>query len=136
MLRHPSTPGPKLHLAILTMSALLAGCSAGPPETPLFAGIPERSSHDERRALLTERMGRKFPVGGPEAGLEEYLTTQGFETKRMTNTLAPGRPICGQAQVRYGPGLCQMIVNVHWRGDPHGMLTELHVEHSADLCIG
>lgn len=134
MFRHRSTP--KLHLAILTLSGVLAGCSAGPPDTPLFAGMPERSSHDERKALLAERWGRRYPIGGAEAGLEAYLTSQGFKTKRLTNTLAPGQPIYGEARVRYGPGLCQMIADVHWRGDRHGMLTELYVDHSADLCIG
>ncbi len=126
-------------LVVFAMTMIFAagnGHGVAVPSTPLFAGIPARATHAERQAALTERLEQKFKVGRPEAGLEAYLKSQGFKTKRLTSSLAPGQPIYGEARMKYGPGLCQMIADVHWRADPTGLLSELNVEHTADFCIG
>lgn len=123
------------HLAAALLSGPLMACSALPPDTPLFDGIHRVSSHDARQALLAERIARRYPLGTREAGLEAYLERQDFKVIRGADALAPGQPIYGEARARYGPGPCQMIATVYWRGDPRGRLTELHVNHLADVCI-
>lgn len=120
------------------MPMLLAACNgrgATLPHTPLFSDIPARATHQERQAMLANRLAQKFKVGRPENGLEKYLMDGGVKTSGVTGSLAPGRPIYGEARIKYGPVVCNIISDVHSRADAKGQLTELNVEHSADLWI-
>lgn len=126
-------------ISMLLVGALLGGCGDGAarraPATPPFAGIGAVATHDARQALLLGRIQQRYSVGLPEAGLSEYLRTQGFKTARRDDAGAPGQPIYGEARAKYGPGLCKMFVIVSWRGKRHGVLTELNVSHGTDGCV-
>lgn len=127
-------------ISIASLGALIAVSMAimneEPPKTSLFANISTVETHDQRQSLLAQRIGERYGIGRPEAGLDKYLIAQGFEAERVASSDAPGEPIYGQAEVRYGPGRCKMIASVNWRANAQGNLTELNILHTADVCIG
>jgi hypothetical protein len=127
-----------MSFAATLLAALLGSCVIGdttPPKTALFAGIASAGGHEARAKLLQERIRTRFPIGTPEAGLADYLTSQGLKVKRTTGSGAPERPIYGEARATYGPAACKMLVSVFWRGTKDGRLTELRATHDTDRCL-
>lgn len=127
-----------MYFAATLLAALLGSCVIGdtsPPNTALFAGIASGRGHEARGKLLQERLRTRFPIGEPEAGLADYLTSQGLEVKRTTGSGAPDQPIYGEARATYGSAACKMLVSIFWRGAKDGRLTELRASHDTDRCL-
>ena len=104
-------------------------------ETPLLEGVSTAPDSEASKALLASRLREHYRVGGPEARLAEYLTTQGFRPRRITTSLAEGQPIYGEARLEQGWGLCNKVVGVYWRADAKGTLTEIIAVYGDTGCF-
>lgn len=125
--------GAMLMTAITIWGAL---ATSHAPDAPLFAGITDAGGHEQRAQLVQHRIEGKYKLGQREAGLADYLSSQGMKiVKRTTSSEAPGQPIYGEARLTYGPATCKMLVSVFWRGDSRGLLTELRANHDTDRCL-
>jgi hypothetical protein len=114
--------------ALIAATLLLAACGDTPlPALPLFAGVEAASSYETRQALIQNRIAERYPIGGPEQGLDGYLTSHGFAVERTATAGAPGQPVMGSARLIHGPNFCGFLLSVFWRAVANGRLTVLHV---------
>jgi hypothetical protein len=103
------------------------------PSTPLFEGLAE-AGYDRGESLLRERIEERFKVGDSEAGLEDYLRSQGLTTTRVETSGAPGLPIYGESEARTG-GSCGQVVHVNWRADEAGIIRDLVIDYADEGCL-
>ncbi|WP_114952654.1 hypothetical protein [Sphingosinicella terrae] len=122
-------------LAMFVASGIMASGCANPefPSTPLFEGLVE-AGYERGENLLRERIEQRYKVGDSEAGLEDYLRSQGLETTRMEQSGAPGLPIYGESHVTTD-GICGHIVHVNWRADEARIIRELVIDYSDQGCL-
>ncbi|HEY0436691.1 MAG TPA: hypothetical protein VGC92_08630, partial [Phenylobacterium sp.] len=90
---------PDLRLTpVICLVPLLSGCgqAVAPPRATILHPAPLNHSSDAdtpvRRRLLA-----RFPIGGPEAGLAEYLKAQGFDVVRHTQAASTGDQVYAEA---------------------------------------
>lgn len=121
--------------ALVVLAVAAAGCAPPLPRKPLFAGVEALQDYDAGGKLVLSRLQQRWPVGAPEAGLAEYLRSQGLEVRRITSSLAPGQPIYGRAATDLTPPDCTRVLSVHWRGDPQGRVSEMHVNFGDSGCL-
>ena len=125
----------KLVCALLVLS--LYGCATTPPlpPTPLFAGLRGKDWEDpDATKLLRQRIGERFPIGAPAAGLAEYLSNQGMKPQAVTpySELATRE---GRSYWVGAVGLCRMPVEVVWQVDGAGRLSDILVSYSDTGCL-
>jgi hypothetical protein len=122
-------------VAVIGALCLAACAPQGFPDTPLLQGVNSARDSEASKALVQRRLEERYRVGGPEAGLSEYLTSQGFKPRRTTASLAEGQPIYGEARLEEGWGICNKVVGVYWRADAAGTLTELFASYGDTGCF-
>jgi hypothetical protein len=122
------------------IGALLAlglfGCGIKPPlpPTPLFAGLSGKDWEDpEASSLLRQRISERFPIGRSEVGLAEYLSSQGMRTQTAMSSETGTRDL--RAYWVGAVGLCRTPVEVAWRVDRAGRLSEISVRYSDTGCL-
>jgi hypothetical protein len=129
-MRHVTLP----MLAVWACVAL-AACAPPLPRSPLFEGVESQATSEAGAQLVKSRIEQRWPVGSPEAGLADYLRSQGLKVERMTDAGAPGQPILGKAATDLDPPGCTRVLSVHWRGDTQGRMSELHVNFGDSGCL-
>ncbi len=83
---------------------------------------------------MQSRVEERFPVGGPEAGIAEYLTSQGFKPERIIMG-EEANYVFGRAVLLEGMGICDTGAQVTWRANSKGVLTELLVLYGDTGCF-
>lgn len=115
----------------------LYGCATAPPlpSTPLFAGLRGKDWEEpEASNLLRQRIGERFPIGAPEAGLAEYLSSQGMKPGAAASSFGPATRE-SRSYWAGSVGLCRMPVQVAWHVDGAGRLSKLSVFYSDTSCL-
>jgi hypothetical protein len=77
---------------------------------------------------LDVKIREEFPVGSSEESLIRYLKAEGF----MPDWRQRNEPNIGS--VVHNGLLCKKIVQVFWRADPQGLLTEINGSYESE-CI-
>lgn len=121
---------PILFLGVVTMACSLERF----PETPLFKDL-NSVDYDQGRAVIERRVSSKFPVGSSDAGLAEYLESQGLTVNRIDNIGLPGLPIYGKSFIVRKRSGCDMIVGVDWRADGGSIIKSISVRYSDTGCM-
>jgi hypothetical protein len=120
--------------ALIVILAGLAACSDHLPATALFQGVEGRDPAAGEQ-LIRDRLGQRFAVGRPEAGLDAFLHAQGMKTRRQADTPTPGLPIYGEASVRGAGVPCPRVAMVIWRADAGGVIRSLSVLYKQATCV-
>lgn len=118
-------------LPLFISGLLMAACQTRSdfPQTPFFQGLSSSQSYEEGEALLRSRLAERFPVGGPEDGLADFLRSQGFDVERKTGGSDPKR-IFGFATIKRQPRGPQ-VVSVLWRAGGDGRLSEVSLGYGS-----
>jgi len=113
-------------LGVLLALPVLASClPARFPATPLFEGAVATQEYRDGERLVRQRLEERYSIGRPEAGLAEYLSSQGFAVERKVNIPAENSTV-GEARV-YRRGFSDQCLLIVWGASPDGILTELAV---------
>ncbi|TCS18462.1 hypothetical protein [Caulobacter sp. BK020] len=116
----------KAGLAVALLMASLSGCASRPrlPATPLFAGLTGADWEDAKATQrLRQQIGERFPIGTPEAGLADYLSSQGMG------------PVKDRSFSAGAVGLCKSPVLISWTVDGAGRISDLSVFYSDTGCL-
>lgn len=125
----------RLVIALLVVG--LSGCATTPPlpQTSLFAGLRGKDWEEpEASSLLRQRISERFPIGAPEAGLAEYLSSQGMKPSALSSSVG-STAFESRSYWAGSVGLCRTPVEVAWHVDEAGRLSELRVLYSDTGCL-
>lgn len=119
-------------IATLGIAASVNGAPA--PEAPLLRDVT-RLGYEEGKALIERRVREAYPIGSSDAGLLNYLTSQGLAGTRR---IVPGNvdnPVFGQTRLTLNRTACNAVVGVDWRADAAGRITEIVAIYSDTGCL-
>ncbi len=75
--------------------------------------------------IVRRRILERYPIGGPEGDLPQFLEAQGFKVRRVTNVGVTGDQVYGEARLRWGNPIEARVVRVMWRATKDGALIEV-----------
>lgn len=120
-------------MRIVMLLAILATSACASPMGPLLSGL-DRLDYGEAELEFLSRLKPQYEIGKPEAGLAEYLRSQGMEVTR-TRAEVGNSVLAGQADRRIRAPFCPRVVHLLWRADNAGMITELDSTIDATDCF-
>jgi hypothetical protein len=119
-------------LAVLLGAAALA-TGAWAADKALLSGL-DRQGEAEASRVLRERVQARAPVGGAEAGLADWLTSEGFKVESLPAPVA-GAVKYSEAFKTTGSPVCRKQAMVQWRTAANGTITWLDARYGTGACL-
>jgi hypothetical protein len=126
----PRTAGRELAV-VLGAAALATGAWAA--DSALLSGL-DRQGEAEAVRVLRERVAARAPVGGAEAGLADWLTSEGFKVKSLPAPVE-GAVKYSEAFKTIGSPVCRKQAMVQWRTAADGTITWLDARYGIGACL-
>ncbi|KQY27584.1 hypothetical protein ASD38_16895 [Caulobacter sp. Root487D2Y] len=118
-------------VVILGAAALATGAWAA--DDRLLSGLDRMAEADAGR-VLRERVEARAPVGGAEAGLADWLISEGF---KVTTLSVPVKDAVkySEAFKTMGSLVCRRQAMVKWRTAADGTITWLDARYGIGACL-
>jgi hypothetical protein len=116
---------------VLGAAALVTGACA--TDSGLLAGFDGMAEADAAR-VLRERVEARASVGGAEAGLADWLTSEGFKVRSLPAPIH-GAVKYSEAFKTTGSPVCRRQALVKWRTAADGTITWLFTHYGVGACL-
>ena len=119
--------------AAVLLGAAALSASANATDGGLLTGFDQMRDEDASR-VLRQKIAARAPVGGPEAGLADWLTAEGFKVQSLRAPVGEAVNY-SEAFKTTGSPVCRKRAMVQWRTTANGTITWLDARYGFGACL-